>query len=264
MSFTARRMSLINSIAGAYSTQLRSQSSSTVSKSNVSIALSNISCGGTDCSKCVKSFVNEKIIENPTPEEVELIKYITVENCAGSCVCNIDNVNVSENILLDESATIKPSSFDLAKMAKQIQDSMNAKYGSTSDEFGINVTKILTSINIKTTQNISQSVIVVSVVESKGGGVNMKNVTTKSVTNAVMNAIAESCSKPGTCPINLLNNLVNSDMEKIQEEVDKDITGGFSNVWKHIKKDVIIAGIIMGSLLLLIISLLVFRAYKSG
>jgi hypothetical protein len=295
MSFSERRQSLLNYVSSAYTDAIsKSTQKSKVNKSAEEISLVRTQCGGPACSKCMDSFVSSSILnsKNQTSEELAIINNVRNTACSGSCVCNISNITENSTIVLSENATVSAGDFNLANMVAQIKASMQAKYGSnaaTSADFNSDTTTLINSINDNVTQTINQGFFSMSAIDAKGAGYKLKGIDNNMVVNAVMSAVASSCSKtPGstlpaskcgsadptkpnygaeagcTCAIQTLNSIITNDMQKITSLINKDVLGDFKQVWKSVKMYVIIMASVIGGLLLLMVGLLIYRAYKSG
>jgi hypothetical protein len=295
MSFSERRQSLLNYISEAYRDAISKNSEkATVNKSADEISLIRTQCGGPACPTCMEAYISPTILnsKNQTPEELAIINNVRNSACSGSCVCNISNVTQDSTIVLAENATVKPGDFDLTKMVSQIKASMKKKYGgsaASSDNFTSDTTSLINTINYKVTETINQRFFSMSAVEAKGAGYKLKGVDNNMIVNAVMSAVATTCSKtPGsilpdakcgssdptkpnygaeagcTCTIQTLNSIITNDMQNITSLINKDVLGDFKQVWKSVKTYVIIVGAAIGGILLLMVGLLIYRAYKSG
>ena len=268
-SFIDRKDFLIKSIGRSYAKQLQTQDTT---KSSIGISELIVDCksiveGRDMCEECLKFYFSEDTLSDANYKKNKpLIKQIVRTACEGQCVCNIDNVNISNVIVLNSNAKLESSKIDINKIVKEVEQSIIDEYGETdtSNKYNEKITDIINIINTKTTQNINQLIFSRSSILVKGTGASVKNVTLDSVIDATMVAIATSCSEddPSKCSIDMITEIVQEQIDFIRKQVDKTVISMFQAVWNETKAYFIGTGVILAVLLFLVIFLLIKKAMR--
>ena len=208
------------------------------------------------CYECIKRF-------SGSVEEIKKTK------CKSVCTCNQNNINLNSNINLQTLSDHQLSKTDIAKMATEIQQAMIEKYGSDTKLNNQNLTNLLTQISKNVYQYISQDLISIQTVSTKGAGVNLSNISQDIVMNAVMKAIEATCSAPTSssassseCSMMDINTLIQEQTQEIQKDVDKSFGVSFKRIWTNLKFYIITIGVFLLVLVIIIIFGLVKKDLK--
>ena len=267
-----RKKQLVQDISESYTKQIiqANQSSSVIATQFIEIVEKN----NDSCPKCMLMYMSQSDIDkafdlnDPDQQSFrKLFEKIGTGVCEGLCHITIKDIEQNNTLIYDIKSEMTISPLDINQIINDVIQKTQERYGYTdkSDTFVDNITKIINIIttNANLTSNIKQNISSQQVIEINGA-TSVKGVTQNLIVNAVMNAIVNSCSDEDdkTCSIDLIEQIVQQQMDFIKSEVDKNIIGNFEYVWQQSKLYFIGIGIFLLILLIIIVSLLFYKASR--
>lgn len=197
----------------------------------------------TECAKKMSSIVNP--IRNTA--------------CSGLCTVRVGNIDLSQNIIVNANAAIKPEDIDVDKISSDITKEYKKRYGENSAEstkFSENIKKLVVQIANTSAANINQIISTFQTITVSGPGSEVKDIKMDMAVNAVMSAVINNSSS-----FSVMNEILQEQIDIVRQEVDNRMTGGLKRALKEGKWTLIGVGIFLLVLVLLISGLLIYRAY---
>ena len=256
----------------------------------------NIDCGDVvNCYNCMKMFgiTDDNLTGNNYSKNIDLINNIRNNQCAGSCSCNIQKIDLSDTMIFAVGYSINGDSSDVTDITNNIIQEMttyNSSSKSTSNwlysflgvpgitygtapDAGVvaknindSMKRVVKNITLLFNQTINQLLTSVQILEIRGTGIQIKNLSLSTVQNITMSAIQNDNCRGGMCIDDDLSSIVNN----LVSTLSTSIQGSFSTSWQYAyqqNKALIIGAIIFIPLLIGLYLFLIFKkaaTKKSG
>lgn len=258
-SFMERRNFIIEEIGRSIAGQVSNKATKSINRVENVTSVLNVVCGTEDtkgndlCPACIKLF-----IPNPDTASTKDLKRIRNTACSGLCICNLRNIDMTNNVLVNGKLVIDQEDINVEQVVREVEEAVRKRYGRDStknDKFTKNITDIVSSIKAEAIASINLVIASTQIISTEGAGIEVSNVSLATNMNAVVSAIAKNRGA-----IDTLDDLVTQQMDYIRERVNESIVGGFQAVFREVKGFLIGTGVTILVLMLLISGLLLYRA----
>lgn len=234
MTIIETRNFILNEIGSSLYSQVKRASS--VNKSFDVQSILSVDCNTTDkngdnlCLNCTKHFdITDAMMEGEEfLKNIDKIKKVWKNQCAGACLCKVEDVTMENTVFFDTSFELKTGDLNPDETMAHVKTNIEKIYDttmSTVQDKTLNDLIINISKNYKST--VSQLMTSYQLVLVKGP-VQVKGVNMKMSTNAVFTAYHGSCDDD-KCSVDILNDFITDLYRNMKNEIDQKFMDGFMN-----------------------------------
>ena len=183
------------------------------------------------------------------------VPYTMSTACFGLCACVVDGVvQMNENDLIFQ-ADIDVDGLDFVSAAKNVNDSLDKKYGS-ADDHTEEITKIMKSATSQFHAEIHQFAASTLTIGAKGSGITVSHIKERMVLTGCMKAVINSAGS-----LSNIDSIVADMVKTIQNKITKDSTDSFSQIFQKSRGYFEVMGILLLLAFLSYPAMIVFKAY---
>lgn len=235
----------------------------------LSMSFINADCGNPNnneqCLECLKThggYTEADLTGDNYNKNLSKINSLRNNECFGNCSCSITNVNFTNNLIYSIGYNINSDHIDTNKIYENVKNQMESQSSDTkttksknwlpallgvpgtifaaaggsekiTTDISQQIQKVINNISITYSQTINQLLLSSQVLQIKGTGIKVKNISFKNLQNAVLTALESNCQGGSNCVINELNDITNKLIVQLTDGINKNISGMFDFVYQQ-------------------------------